>query len=483
MGPNVTLLFLGVISVAFASPLLSPDLETLVPTSSGLVRGRVMNNTRVFRGVPYAAPPVGNLRWTPPQKHNGWVTELDATDFGPSCMQPVHRGKDGKIHGGWNTINVSRISEDCLTVNVYAPHNASSLDGRFPVMVYFHAGEFNLGSSNDRENDFPHFADDVILVTSNVRLGVFGFLASEALRSRSPSGGTGNYGMLDQRFTLEWVQENIAEFGGDPSNVLIWGESSGGTSVSYHMTNRPSFPLFHKAVLQSPGLKQVHTWDEGKDNFRFTISALTIRNSPNCSVDAGKYEAFTDTFVQSRKYLKESVMAIEAAQQWCTNQTRCVGFSYDTDRHFAKFVTSIPYIGGIHGRFPGNLTTYVKSGPTEDAAVMSCLLSASADLLNEATVGVPRGDTFNTDAWAPVIDGKDLPRSIEDQISAGVLAPNIDVLLGTNEDEASIFMELVPRIRCEATKADFLVSPYPPPPFDPCRGCCREQPSFFRCDN
>ena len=131
------------------------------------------------------------------------------------------------------------MSEDCLYLNVVAPPPRPK---PYPVMVYIHAGEFHFGSGADRESDVPHFATDVILVSFNYRLGVFGFAGADDLRDRTPFGGTGNYGVHDQRAVLRWVRSSIGAFGGDASNVLVWGESSGGTSVALHLVSRPLTP-------------------------------------------------------------------------------------------------------------------------------------------------------------------------------------------------------------------------------------------------
>lgn len=217
-----------------------------VATPDGLVRGFEQKGFRVWRGIPFAKPPLGDLRFRPLQRPDSWDGVLNATDFGPSCMQ---MGSPGVVGGypAWTSLNLSTSSEDCMYANVYAPSfNVHSL----PVMVYFHAGEFNYGSSNDQESKWPHFAaGKVIVVTANVRLGYLGFAALDALRDRDPAGSTGNYGMQDQREVLRWVQRSIASFGGDPAQVTIFGESSGGTSVGFHLASPLSHGLFFKGNL------------------------------------------------------------------------------------------------------------------------------------------------------------------------------------------------------------------------------------------
>jgi len=219
----------------------------------GTLIGRTDPETGVvsFKGIPYAQPPVGELRWRPPVAFGGWNGTLDATRFGAPCVQPTD--------GGWSTIeNLDAMSEDCLFLNVVAPRAALGGGGAaLPVLVYLHAGEFHYGAASDAESDWPHFAPDVVYVSPNSRLGPLGFLASEDLRGRSRDGSTGSYGMLDQREALAWVQRHIRAFGGDASRVTLMGESSGGTSVLFHLVSRPSWPLFHRVVLESAGYTQV----------------------------------------------------------------------------------------------------------------------------------------------------------------------------------------------------------------------------------
>ncbi|MBI3929023.1 MAG: carboxylesterase family protein [Armatimonadetes bacterium] len=195
---------------------------------------------RVFRGVPYAAPPVGRLRWRPPQPAPAWKGIRDCTRFGPSCPQPPARivpEQEGKQH------------EDCLYLNVWT---AARQGDRRPVAVWIHGGGFSIGSGAQSVYDGRHFArNGVVVVSINYRLGPFGFLAHPALSAESPRGISGNYGLLDQVAALQWVQRNIAAFGGDPRNVTIMGESAGAVSVGCLLTSPLSRGLFHRAILQS----------------------------------------------------------------------------------------------------------------------------------------------------------------------------------------------------------------------------------------
>ncbi|GAB5406039.1 MAG: carboxylesterase family protein [Aureliella sp.] len=211
-----------------------------IETTGGPVKGSESRDQAIeaFKGIPYAAPPVGDLRWKPPQPVKSWTDVRVCDQFGAKALQK-RGGRDQ--------------SEDCLYLNVWAPRERSN--EKRPVMVWIHGGGFTQGSGHQPGYDGTELAKrGVILVTINYRLGAFGFLAHPALSAESPHNSSGNYAILDQIAALKWVRDNIAGFGGDPSNVTIFGESAGGTSV-YLLTATPlSKGLFHRAILQSPWL-------------------------------------------------------------------------------------------------------------------------------------------------------------------------------------------------------------------------------------
>lgn len=434
-------------------------------TSSGIVQGLLSGCTHIFRGIPFAKAPVGDLRWRPPQKHPGWDSPLDASDFGPTCWQSVLTF-GGSRRGMWNSINVSRMSEDCLYLNVYAPACIVGTPGctntpsaRLPVMIYLHAGEMQYGSSNDAENNFPYFSDKVVLVTPNSRIGALGFLGADILRSRAPNGGTGNYGMLDQRLALQWVQENIAAFGGDPERVTIWGESSGGTNVAYHLVSPLSWPYYQRAILQSPGIRQVMRWDNAHENYEFFVSALALLGSPNCSVQPGLYSQLVGAKLASAPVRTAANESLKTSYRWCDLHSTCVGFSVDPRVRLTYFYSGSEAIinietlmPGTYGRSSSGVVSHLKAGPIGEAA-LRCLLSADAS--HFINFNVPQGDTLDTDSWGPVIDGVDLHTTIEHSIGTGAVAPGVDVLLGTNLDEDSTFLSLLGDISCRAGPDDF----------------------------
>ena len=203
---------------------------TTVNTTKGAVCGIVVNGVNEWLGIPYAAPPVGALRWQPPQPATAWSGTLNATAFASICTQAAV-GKSGPNTG----------SEDCLYVNVWAPPGAKGL----PVMVHIHGGGFFKGSGNG-DNTLLVNTGNVVVVSMNYRLNIFGFLANRAM-GKNP----GDYGLQDQQAALAWVQENVGSFGGDPDNVTIFGESAGGSSVCDQIASPTAAGLFHKAISTS----------------------------------------------------------------------------------------------------------------------------------------------------------------------------------------------------------------------------------------
>jgi len=204
-------------------------------TANGLVRGLANGPVDEFLGIPYAAPPVGALRWQPPQPAASWPGVRDATQFAPHCPQLA------------SPFGIASTSEDCLYLNVFTPSHkpAGALS---PVMVWIHGGALVTGESNDYDPT-ALVNDGVTVVTINYRLGALGFLAHPALADAN--GQSGDYGLMDQQAALRWVQRNIASFGGDPRDVTIFGESAGGLSVLSQVTSPQARGLFEKAIAES----------------------------------------------------------------------------------------------------------------------------------------------------------------------------------------------------------------------------------------
>jgi len=217
----------------------------VIQTSSGQVRGELVGNVSVFKGIPYAAPPVGEYRWRPPQPVIPWEGIRDALAFGPDCAQ-----------GGWGTASGTireGSSEDCLYLNLWIPAGARPKNKR-PVMVWIHGGAFVGGSGASAATSGEAFAKQgVILMTFNYRLGRLGHFAFPALSAEHPDEPKGSYAFMDMIAALQWVQDNIAAFGGDPNNVTIFGQSAGGVAVHSLLTIPQAKGLFHKAISHSGG--------------------------------------------------------------------------------------------------------------------------------------------------------------------------------------------------------------------------------------
>jgi para-nitrobenzyl esterase len=227
--------FAGAVSVRGAS-------KTEVKIDSGKIKGKSVGSVRSFLGIPYAAPPMGNLRWKPPAPVAPWKRTRSATAFGSRCMQRrVYTDMVFRDPG---------ISEDCLYLNVWTPAQDSA--AKLPVMVWVYGGGFVTGATSEPRQDGSNLAKHgVVVVSMNYRLGVFGFFAHPDLAAESGRNSAGNYGLLDQVAALEWVKRNIAAFGGDPGNVTIFGESAGSFSVSALMASPLAKGLIHKAIGES----------------------------------------------------------------------------------------------------------------------------------------------------------------------------------------------------------------------------------------
>ena len=209
---------------------------------TGALRGQRLDDISVFKGVPYAAAPVGELRWRPPAPAQAWTGVRSAEQFGNDCMQtrPFWDQTQSKLP----------VSEDCLTLNVWAPAGAKGA----PVMVWIHGGAFVMGSGSQPIFDGARLARrGVVVLTFNYRLGRFGFFAHPALTAEAKGAPVGDYGLMDQIAALQWVRRNIAAFGGDPAQVTIFGESAGGGSVNQLMTIGAARGLFTRAITESGG--------------------------------------------------------------------------------------------------------------------------------------------------------------------------------------------------------------------------------------
>lgn len=222
----------------YKSPIAGA-LGPRVKTQSGVVQGTVIDGIATYKGIPYAQPPVGDLRWRPPKPAVPWSGVWDATEYGNVAFQPEMLE---------NPLGSRTPSEDCLTLNIFAPQGARAL----PVMFWIHGGGLFLGSGSDAEYDGVALAQQgIVLVTINYRLGPMGFFAHGELTREAAGSPTANFGYMDQIAALKWVRDNIARFGGDPGKITIFGESAGGTSVNSLMASPVARGLFHGAIAQS----------------------------------------------------------------------------------------------------------------------------------------------------------------------------------------------------------------------------------------
>jgi para-nitrobenzyl esterase len=237
--------FIRILAVAAAAWMSSAAAEPpglIVHAPAGAARGKTLGDLHVFKGLPYALPPVGSRRWRPPAPMPTWGGIFEATNFGPVCYQPAN---DSRSIYAWKPLP---MSEDCLSLNIWAPAKASGA----PVLVWIHGGALLTGSSADPLYDGTALAKSGLVVVSiNYRLGVLGYLAHPGLSAESPQELSGNYGLLDQIAALHWVKDNIAAFGGNAANVTIAGESAGALSVMYLMASPAARGLFAKAISQS----------------------------------------------------------------------------------------------------------------------------------------------------------------------------------------------------------------------------------------
>src|ERR1022692_2923423 len=279
------------------SPAAVPDL---VKVDTGRVKGTVNHDVAAFKGIPFAAPPVGALRWQAPRPAPPWKSVREAVEFGPRCMQ-------GNIYNDmvfpWKSVREAvefgprcmqgniyndmvfrdkGPSEDCLYLNVWTP--ATSAKARLPVMLWIYGGGFAAGAASEPRQDGENLAKKgVVVVSMNYRLNVFGFFAHAELAKESGHDSAGNYGLLDQVAALEWVHRNISSFGGDPAKVTIFGESAGSFSVSALMASPLAQGLFHRAIGESGAffgsvlvLKPLSQSEEADAKFAESIGAHSL---------------------------------------------------------------------------------------------------------------------------------------------------------------------------------------------------------------
>ena len=234
---KMLLILLSALSFNVHAATERPEVQLAMGNLQGVLEGNMLT----FKGIPYAAPPVDELRWRPPQAAKTWTGTRDASKFGSACPQPYIKGLNDGLASG---------SEDCLNLNVFTPKVGKNL----PVMVWIHGGGLLVDGAKDAQfTPINLIKNGVIVVTFDYRMGTFGFFAPKELIDEAKAKGepVGNYGIMDQIAVLKWVKNNIQAFGGDPNNVTIFGESAGGRSVTWLMVSPEARGLFHKGIAQS----------------------------------------------------------------------------------------------------------------------------------------------------------------------------------------------------------------------------------------
>ena len=312
--------FVGILILTWPPVKNVPAYDTAAPVRTGVVtladgdvRGVVIQNGTVelYAGIPYAAPPVGELRWKEPQDPDPWEGVLEADHFAPMFSQPTHLPIYNSLSRilGYHDYRISLkdnyippVSEDALYLNVWKPAG----EGKdLPVLVYIHGGSLQSGQPwyEDYAGKGIAAAENMIVVNMGYRLGVFGFYADEELAAESPNGTTGNYGLLDQIKALEWVRNNIAAFGGDPNNVTLSGESAGSVCVSALCTSPIAKGLFRRVILESSTVASV----EPPHSFRLYAEALASGRELK--------ERFSASSVQELRAISAETLTVEAFTQ------------------------------------------------------------------------------------------------------------------------------------------------------------------------
>ncbi len=346
-------------------------------TANGVLQGAVSpdGQVRSFKGIPYAAPPVGPLRWKPPQPAAAWTGVRPATEYGARCMQsPVF--PDMVFHD-------SGPSEDCLYLNVWTPAAPSQL--RLPVMVWIYGGGFAAGATSEARQDGGNLSKGgVIVVSMNYRLGIFGFFSHPALARESGHDASGNYGLMDQAAALQWVHDNIAVFGGDPGNVTIFGESAGSFSVSALMASPLAQGLFRRAIGESgaffgDSLRLKPRSETEKADVGFAKSTLgtdsieALRAKPSAEILEAASKAQIVRFSPNIDgyFLPDSVEAIFAAGKQ-SHVPLLAGWNADEGRYHSIFEKEIPtpegFLTRLRALYGTNAESLLKLYPAATAA-------------------------------------------------------------------------------------------------------------------
>jgi para-nitrobenzyl esterase len=374
-----------------AQETVSIEKSLIVKTPLDKLAGKLAGNqerpVRAYLGVPYAVPPVGLLRWRPPVPASKWKGIRLATSFGSHCMQP--KLFDDMI------FRDPGISEDCLTLNVWTP--AKDKKAKLPVMVWIYGGGFVTGGTSEPRQDGAQLASNgVVVVSMNYRLGIFGFFAHPDLASESGKESSGNYGLMDQTAALQWVQQNIAAFGGDPANVTLFGESAGSFSVSAQMASPLAKGLFERAIGESgaamnsaalpfPERKAAETRDAAFMKERTAVDSVSLLRAlpaDELMAESLKKNAKGETIRFGPDidgyFLPESVPAIFAAGRQ-NDVPLLAGWNRD-EGGIDKKVTVASFEADVTAKFGDNAAAVLKAFPaTDDADAVRVAADLAAD--------------------------------------------------------------------------------------------------------
>ncbi len=345
----------------------------VIETSAGKLRGVTVDDLNVFKGIPYALPPLGASRWKAPVSMPAWKGVRDATQFGAACVQPKPRA--GSIYAD----EPPEMSEDCLFLNIWAPKNAR----KAPVFVWIYGGALTAGASNLSMYEGSKVASrGVVFVSINYRLGILGYLAHPQLSAESPEKISGNYGLKDQIEALRWIQRNIAAFGGDPANVTIAGESAGALSVMHLMTSPPARGLFAKAIAQSaymislPELKEPKYGGQSAESIGAqlatainapTLTALRSSDAATLVSAAARTGYFPMNNVDGRTLPRQIVDAFERGEQ--AKVPILAGFNEGEIRSLRILIPPVPaeavtYESEIRARYADRADEFLKLYPS-----------------------------------------------------------------------------------------------------------------------
>jgi para-nitrobenzyl esterase len=341
-------------ALALTLPLAADPIRL----STGLISGAPGDNpgVRVYKGIPYAAPPVGDRRWKPPQAPASWTGTLDATKFSPPCMQVAY--PETSIYYS----PLAPTSEDCLYLNVWTA--AASANERRPVMVWIHGGGYTRGSGSTPTYNGENLAKKgVVVVTINYRLGIFGFFAHPELTKESDVHASGNYGLLDMITALEWVRKNIAAFGGDPKRVTIFGESAGSSAVNFLMASPLAKGLFQRVIGESGAnfSRKVTLAESEQNGSRLgALAGLRAKSSDEVLKIEGSFRPCVDGW-----FLPEDVSSIFAHGKQ-SDVPLIAGYNHDEARTLAPWPANAPaktFLDQVHRRFGEKADEFLKLYP------------------------------------------------------------------------------------------------------------------------